>query len=404
MIQTMPLSRYRWVMLSVMWVTYMVVFMNRLSVGPLAPFLKEELHINSAEIGLIITASIIGYIITMIPAGLLVDRFGAKWLIVIGEFIAGIAVMGIFWAPSYHWVLVMMFLTGLGSGTIVPATAKDLYIWFPVKERATVMGIRQTAINLGTVISAAVLPLIALSYGWRAGFLTFGLVAVGISIIALIFYKETPLPPRVIVKNKDKQGTLSKILHDRNIWFLGASALCLTWVEFAVAAQLVLYLKEDLLLNVVLAGQLLAVTQVAGGVARPINGLLSDRVFGGARKPLWMILGAVSVISCLILALAGRDLGWWLYVVLALVGIGSTSFGGLFFTMLTEIAGPESAGTATGVGVTLSSLGTMFGAAVFGYIVDSTHSYAPAWISLAIMSFLSIVLLLFARETKSKPI
>ncbi len=48
--------RYRWVILGVLWITYIVVFLNRLSVGPLAPFLKEDLAINSTQIGLIMAA------------------------------------------------------------------------------------------------------------------------------------------------------------------------------------------------------------------------------------------------------------------------------------------------------------------------------------------------------------
>ena len=52
--------RYRWVILGVLWITYIVVFLNRLSVGPLAPFLKEDLGINSTQIGLIMSAASLG--------------------------------------------------------------------------------------------------------------------------------------------------------------------------------------------------------------------------------------------------------------------------------------------------------------------------------------------------------
>jgi hypothetical protein len=47
-------------------------------------------------------------------------------------------------------------------------------------------------------------------------------------------------------------------------------------------AHLVLYLTEVLLFGVVAAGELLAMTQVAGAIARPGAGLLSYRVFAGA--------------------------------------------------------------------------------------------------------------------------
>jgi ACS family hexuronate transporter-like MFS transporter len=57
----------------------------------------------------------------------------------------------------------------------------------------------------------------------------------------------------------------------------------------ALIAHLVLYLTEVLLFGVVAAGGLLAMTEVAGAIARPGAGLLSDRVFGGALCVLLLV-------------------------------------------------------------------------------------------------------------------
>jgi len=42
-------DRYRWVILGVLWITYIVVFLHRLSVGPLAPFFKDDLGITQVN-------------------------------------------------------------------------------------------------------------------------------------------------------------------------------------------------------------------------------------------------------------------------------------------------------------------------------------------------------------------
>ena len=47
---------YRWVILGVLWITYIVVFLHRFSVGPLAPFFKKELELSSAQAGLLVSA------------------------------------------------------------------------------------------------------------------------------------------------------------------------------------------------------------------------------------------------------------------------------------------------------------------------------------------------------------
>ena len=97
MVQTTEITyKYRWVILAVLWLTYLVVFLHRLSVGPLAPFFKEELDISSAQVGLVMSAAALGYMVTVFLAGWAVDRIGARWLIVTGELIAGTCLIALF--------------------------------------------------------------------------------------------------------------------------------------------------------------------------------------------------------------------------------------------------------------------------------------------------------------------
>ena len=158
---------YRWVILGVLWITYIVVFLNRLSVGPLAPFFKDDLGITSTQVGLIMSAASLGYMVSILPMGWVVDRIGARWPMVTGELIAGACMMALFFATSYPWLLILMFVTGLGCGFLLPSTTQGVIAWFPLRERATVMGLKQTAVNIGGIISASTLPAIALALGWQ---------------------------------------------------------------------------------------------------------------------------------------------------------------------------------------------------------------------------------------------
>lgn len=75
---------YRWVMLGVCWLAYSVAYMQRLGVGPLAPFLKEDLGLTAAQVGTLMSASSFGNMITLIPGGWLVDRIGVRRTLFIG--------------------------------------------------------------------------------------------------------------------------------------------------------------------------------------------------------------------------------------------------------------------------------------------------------------------------------
>jgi len=63
------LSRYRFVALGVVWSAYLVVFLSRLCVGPLAPFLKSAFDLDNAQIGGLTSATAVAYAPTLIFAG-----------------------------------------------------------------------------------------------------------------------------------------------------------------------------------------------------------------------------------------------------------------------------------------------------------------------------------------------
>ena len=397
-------DRYRWVILGVLWTAYIVVFLHRLSIGPLAPFFKGGLGLNSTQVGLLMSAASFGYMLTVFPIGWVVDKIGARWPIVTGELIAGTCMIALFFAPSYIWLLILMFTTGLGCGFLLPSTTQGVIAWFPLRERATVMGLKQTAVNIGGIISAATLPTIALVLGWRYGFLFLGIISIAIGATALILYKEPPMGSSSSVGSAaaDTPVPLLEILKSREIWLLALCGLTLTWVEMAMIAHLVLYLTEVLLFGVVAAGGLLAMTEAAGAIARPGSGFLSDRVFGGNRKQVYMLIAGTASIMCLIVGLFGPYLSWALYPVLLLLGIGGIAFGGIHLTLLAEFGGSRGAGKAVGLGSMGALAGSAIGPAFFGYIVDTSGSYKLAWLSLAFLAALCIFLLLFVRERKRK--
>jgi len=397
-------DRYRWVILGVLWVTYIVVFLNRLSVGPLAPFFKDDLGVTSTQVGLIMSAAAIGYMASMFPTGWVVDKIGARWPIIAGELIAGMCMIGLFFVTSYTGLLILMFITGLGCGFLLPSTTQAVIAWFPLKERATVMGLKQTAVNIGGIITATTLPSVALALGWRYGFLFLGILAIAISATALILYKEPPTTSRNSLGSQagDMAVPLVEILKSREIWLLAFCGFCMTWVEMALIAHLVLYLTEVMLFGVVAAGGLLAMTEVAGAIARPGGGLLSDRVFGGNRKKVFMLMAGTTSTMCLIMGFLGAYLSWSLYPALLILGMGSISFGGVWLTLLSEFGGRRGAGRAVGLGGMITIAGAAVGPPLFGFIVDTTGSYTWAWLSLAFGGALCVLLLVFVRESKRK--
>jgi sugar phosphate permease len=299
--QIISSSRYRWVILGVIWLAFIVAFLQRLSIGPLAPFLQEDLGLTSAQVGFFMSAAAAGYAVMTIPAGWLVDRIGVRWLLLIGEVIGGIFLISMFTVESLGAGLALMTLAGMGMGCLMPSTTKAVLVWFPVNERATAMGFKQTAVNAGGIITAVTLPTVAIHYGWQYGFLGIGIIAVVIGVVSFMLYKEPPQNPRLeasqATTSSRPKPSVSEVFKSRDIWLLIVSCMALIVVEFSAIAYFVLYLTDVLLITVVTAGFFLAVFEVGGVFGKPINGIISDRLFHGSRKKVYFLLAATTL-SC----------------------------------------------------------------------------------------------------------
>ncbi|MFC2041725.1 MFS transporter, partial [Chloroflexota bacterium] len=199
-----------------------------------------------------------------------------------------------------------------------------------------------------------------------------------------------------------KAVPILEFLKNREIWLVSLCGLCFAWVEFAVIGHLVLYLTERLMMPVVMAGGMLAMAEIAGAIARPGSGLLSDRVFKGNRKPVLVLMAVIASAMCLVVGLFSSYRSWAIYPVLFLLGLGGIGFGGIWLTMLGELGGQHGAGTSVGLASVLSMFGSTIGPVAFGYIVDISGSYELSWFSLAFMAALCVLLFLFVREEKRK--
>jgi ACS family hexuronate transporter-like MFS transporter len=401
--------KYRWVVLAVLWVAYTVIFVQRLSIGPLAPFLKNEMGLTNAQIGSLMSAASFGFVLSMLPAGWATDRIGVRRLLLIGEVAAGLFMLSMFWVPSYEAALIVLTISGFGCGCLYPSTAKGVIEWFSTAERATVMGLKQTGVNIGGIVSAAILPSVALVLGWRFGFLFIGILATAVGIFSFILYKD-PLTPTASQSgtastNIDKSvraRLLRELFKTPDIWFVGLGSVTMAIVEFGVMAHLVLYLTEELSLPIVDAGILLAVTQAGGIFGKPGGGFLSDYFLASSRRKVFMLWSAITCLTSMIITLWGESLSWELYPVLFIFGVTAIGWGGIHLTLIAELAGKELAGTVLAVLGAVAYVGCILGPLLFGYIVDISGSYQLAWLTLTVLAAVSAIAIFFVREERRR--
>ena len=391
-------SQRRWFYLLVATLSQISMAVIHLGIPALIPLIQEELGLTRTEVGLLSSILNGGVVVAAIAAGKAADHFGERLIIAYGAMASGLIVMGMNWTTSFATLSAVLLLLGLATATSTPAGSKAVAGWFDESERGTAMGLRQMGIPLGGAIAAMTLPSVALRYGWRLALAFAGLCAIGMGFAALRLYREPPYDLRSV--GKPASG-LKDLLQRRDIraalfyvFILGGSQWCyLTYME--------LYLSETLGYSVTLAATLLALGQFCGVGGRVFWGFLSDRFFGGRRKPTLLVVGFLAVLMTLWTSLFSPETPHGLvWLVVALLGLTLLGWNGLYLAFVSELAGSRIAGLAIGLSNTGAFLGIVVLPPLFGFLVDETGSYRVAWMALAAVVLAAVAVLPWVKEER----
>jgi MFS transporter, ACS family, aldohexuronate transporter len=354
-----------------------------LAVAPLSPFLLEGLALSRVQVGLFLPAAYLGGMLFALPAGWLTERRGVRWPLVLGQALTGAMVVLASLAPDLVVALLCLFLGGLGFGVLNPTTGKAIIDWFPPRERGRAMGVKQAGLTLGGIVSAAVLPSIAVAFGWRVALGSAGVVSLLSALTIALLYRDPPSRSVASPPSLARFADLAPFLSRPGVVVIFLCGLALSLLQSGVLAYFVLSLRDTFALSAVDAGRLLALAHLGGAAGRLGWGVVSDRVFGARRRPGLTINALIGAAAFACLALGARLPLALLPALAVVLGIAAFGWVGLYFALVAEIGGARSAGLLTGLAVIFSWGGILVGPPLFGVLLDATDSYAFAWLALA---------------------
>jgi sugar phosphate permease len=384
---------------------YMSAYLVRTAVAPLTPFLISGLSLSKFEVGLLVSASAFGYMAFQMPAGWLVDRIGVRKMLFIGPVVAGGFILGMYAVGGFVGAMGVLVLAGFGCGCFPTVATKAVLNWFPLRERATAIGINQTSLNVAGIITASLLPTLALNFGWRIAIASMGVIPITAAILSYTFYRE---PQKAKEVEAPKRGptnwsNIKDVVLDRNILLVALACMGLCVCEFSFTGYLVIYLTEAVGVSIALAGGYLALANLGGVFGKPLFGALSDRVFGGSRRKPLLIVGVSIFVLSILMQMLGVSTPYPLLIgVIMLFGFTAIGWGGMNLVLASEFAGRENAGLAVGYAAMISLVGNLLGPPIFGWMADVTGSYSVGWWFLTASALVSVALLLFIQEGKRK--
>jgi ACS family hexuronate transporter-like MFS transporter len=392
----MPTTRdpFRWAILTLISVSHIIGATAQYGINTLAPFYQEELGLSRAQVGLFFSAFYLAMTGASFGAGWLADRLGVRTTTLRGHVALGVCTVAASLSPSFAWACVSFFLAGLGYSFLNPASTKGVMAWFYRDERATAMGVKQTGVPAGGVVTALFAAPLVLVIGWRGALATLGILNVFFGFVFSALWSE-PEERKMMVPERppsapENHGPL-------NVWsFLPASCGTAIFLvgQMALITYLPLYLRDAMGFSAYWASQALAITQAGAMFGRIGWGVASDRLFGGRRKIVLLIIGVMGAILLLALSLMSAESPLsLLLLVVFLSGLCLVGYQGVSYALIGELAGRDRTGAALGLMITINAGAATLGTPLVGFIIDRSESYALAWQILAIAVALGSVAL-----------
>jgi MFS family permease len=386
-------GRQRWVILAVGTLSQAATCSFLYGIPMLVPALRRDEGLSLFGASILVSAPMVGLLLTLIAWGAVADRRGERIVIAAGVGVAALALVGAALLPGPVLTTILLALAGAGGSSVNAASGRVVMGWFPVNERGLAMGFRQTAQPLGVAIAALVLPTLADQVGPRHALL-FPAALCGLAALAVWFLVVDPVRP------ERAAGQAPAASPYRGSWHLGRVHLASSFLvvpQFAVATFTLVYLVGQRGWDAADAGRLIFVFQFAGAVGRIASGVWSDRV-GSRLRPMRQ-LAVMSAGLMIALSLGALWHEWWIVVAFGLGAIVTVADNGLGYTSVAELAGVEWSGRALGVQNTAQNLAAVATAPVLAAVIGETR-YPLAFAVVAMFPLLAV----FATPVRSESV
>jgi sugar phosphate permease len=395
--------RIRTVAVGMLVIAGVVNYFDRSALSIANPLIRRDLHLSIGQMGLLLSAFAWSYGAAQIPAGLLVDRFGARRGLGGGLVLWSIAQIASAACRALPQFLLARGLLGLGESPMYTGGTRVIADWYAEDERAQPIAIFNSSASLGPAIAPAVLTALMVGFGWRVGFVLLGVLGVAIAVGWMLIYRHPSqygftAADGVVVEALDAAsdaaslGRVGRLLRQRTTWAMIAGFFGVIYMTWLYATWLPGYLEQQRHLSMGAAGLLTSIPLTAGFFGALLAGTVIQWLVRRGMTPVaacrWPVVVAMVATAGFTLAGALAQQTW--------VAIGLLS-GGVFAANLASSAGwtlgavvvpAEDVGSLEAIQNVGGSLGGALAPAMTGYVVQATGSFVPA---LAVAAGIAVV-------------
>jgi MFS transporter, ACS family, hexuronate transporter len=405
-------GHYRWMICGLLFLATTINYIDRQVIGILKPMLQTRFGWSEIDYGDLVFAFQLAYAIGFLFAGRVMDIFGTKkgyaLALMVWSFAAmataratrfgppvaaALAVLGLKYSASVAGFLAARFVLGLGESGNFPASIKTVAEWFPRSERALATGIFNAGTNVGAIITPAIVPFIAVRFGWEWAFLGTGAIGLAWLIAWWAIYDRPDRHPRVsapelaYIRSDPAEPPAAfpwaALLGQRQTWAFAIAKAMTDPIWWLYLFWMPDFFSRNYGLSLLELGPPIIVIYLVADVGSVGGGWLSSSLIhrgwsvNAARKTA-MFICSVAVVP--IIAASGIQSMWAAVALISLAAAAHQGWSANVFTLTSDMFPRQAVGSVVGIGGTAGAVGGMVIAKITGYILQTTGSYLPVFI------------------------
>jgi MFS family permease len=416
---------FRWVVLCITGSVTLATYFAYDTIGPLATEIKDTMGVGDTEIGLLNSAYSFAALFMILPAGILIDRYGIKkmGIVICLVFILGTILTAGGIGTVFFVMLAGRFFFGLGSESFYVAQNKMIAKWFKGKELALAFGLSIAVGRFGTVAAQAGLPWVLNAFEegkalWVRfisalvpqtltpvrGALWLAVALCVLSFIAFLVYvlfdrkrgEDAPADP-------DEPFRWSDVYRfNASFWYIALLCGALYVAIFTLTNFSITYFENQRGLSKEMAGGYTALLTFTAMIATPLMGLLIDRygrratfmAFGSfIMVPAFLALGFLPVTAQYHIPLGFVTVPFSLLPVIPLLclGIAFCLVPAALWASVPLIIEERRLATAYALITLVQQIGWILALMVFGFLSDRTGNYHASFLFLTSLGVLGVV-------------
>jgi ACS family hexuronate transporter-like MFS transporter len=402
-------GRFRWCVIGLIALATVINYIDRNALAVMWPEVSKEIGASKEDYALLVTVFMIFYAVGQSLFGRVFDAIGTRIGFTLSILFWSLSIAAHALVRSMPLLVLLRATLGISEAGNWPGAAKANALWFPSQERALAQGIFNAGASLGGIISAPLVALLFVQFGWHGTFLLIGVLGFIWLVPWLWFYKADPdkhpglgeeerayiLTGRTEAgRDDDRRVRLGELLRHRQSWGVILSRFFLDPVWWLFVSWLPIYLAETFGFDVKQIGLFAWVPFVGAMLGSLFGGWFAGRIIaqgGGVHKArtLSIGIGCAIMLPALLFTIRAAD-PLTAVLLIACILFGFQMAIGNIQTLPSDYFGGGAVGSLAGISGTAAVAGTLITTWLVPVLTKT--SYAPIFaLSAAIvpLSFLA---------------